>query len=122
MRVILGLEHVQLAMPAGEEDKARAFYSGVLGLAETAKPETLKARGGVWFMAGAQGLHLGVETPFTPAKKAHPAFSVQDLGALAATLQDHGIETSWDKNLPNTRRFYASDPFGNRLEFLEALS
>lgn len=120
--MILGLEHVQLAMPSGEEDKARAFYGGVLGLAETAKPETLKARGGVWFMVGAQGLHLGVETPFAPAKKAHPAFSVQDLGALALTLEAHGVEISWDSALANTRRFYASDPFGNRLEFLEALS
>lgn len=120
--MILGLEHVQLAMPEGKEDEARAFYGGVLGLAETAKPEALQARGGVWFKAGVQGLHLGVETPFAPAKKAHPAFSVQNLDALAVTLQTHGIKPSWDDTLPNTRRFYASDPFGNRLEFLEAPS
>jgi catechol 2,3-dioxygenase-like lactoylglutathione lyase family enzyme len=109
------IDHVQVAAPAGCEAAARAFYGGVLGLEEVAKPEVLRARGGVWFrLAGGQELHVGVDDAFAPARKAHPAFAVDDLDALAARLG----EVEWDDALPGVRRFYASDPFGNRLEFL----
>jgi catechol 2,3-dioxygenase-like lactoylglutathione lyase family enzyme len=104
------LDHVQVAAPAGGEEAARAFYGGVLGLQEVEKPEALRARGGVWF----EQLHVGVEEGFAPARKAHPAFAVDDLDALAARIGD----VQWDDAIPGTRRFYANDPFGNRLEFL----
>ena len=91
----------------------RAFYGGVLGMREVEKPPALAARGGVWF----EQLHVGVEEEFRPARKAHPAFVVDDLDALAARLGD----VEWDDALPGTRRFYARDPWGNRLEFVEAL-
>lgn len=106
------LDHVQVAAPPGCEAEARAFYGGVLGLREVAKPDALRARGGVWF----EQLHVGVEEGFRPARKAHPAFAVDDLDALAARIGD----VQWDDAVPGIRRFYASDPFGNRLEFLEA--
>jgi catechol 2,3-dioxygenase-like lactoylglutathione lyase family enzyme len=112
--VIRGVDHVQVAAPAGCEEAARAFYGGLLGLAEVPKPEPLAARGGVWFQVGPQQLHVGVEADFAPARKAHPAFAVGDLDALAARLGD----VRWDDELPGVRRFYAHDPFGNRLEFL----
>jgi catechol 2,3-dioxygenase-like lactoylglutathione lyase family enzyme len=109
------LDHVQIAGPPGCEAVARAFYGGALGLEEIEKPEPLRARGGVWFrLGGGQELHVGVDGAFTPARKAHPAFAVDDLDALAARLAD----VTWDDALPGVRRFYASDPFGNRLEFL----
>jgi catechol 2,3-dioxygenase-like lactoylglutathione lyase family enzyme len=106
------LDHVQVAAPPGCEDAARAFYGGVLGLREVRKPPALAARGGVWF----EQLHVGVEEPFSPARKAHPAFAVDDLDALAARLGD----VRWDDAVPGVRRFYASDPFGNRLEFVQS--
>jgi catechol 2,3-dioxygenase-like lactoylglutathione lyase family enzyme len=106
------IDHVQVAAPPGCEAAARAFYGGVLGLREIGKPDELRARGGVWF----EQLHVGVEDPFTPARKAHPAFLVDDLDALAERIGD----VTWDDALPGVRRFYASDPFGNRLEFVEA--
>jgi catechol 2,3-dioxygenase-like lactoylglutathione lyase family enzyme len=109
------LDHVQIAGPPGCEAVARAFYGGALGLEEIEKPEPLRARGGVWFrLGGGQELHVGVDDAFAPARKAHPAFAVDDLDALAARLAD----VTWDDALPGVRRFYASDPFGNRLEFL----
>ena len=109
------IDHVQLAAPPGCEAEARAFYGGVLGLEEIEKPEQLRARGGVWFrLGGGQQLHVGVDEAFAPARKAHPAFAVDELDALAARLGD----VTWDDALPGVRRFYASDPFGNRLEFL----
>jgi catechol 2,3-dioxygenase-like lactoylglutathione lyase family enzyme len=105
------LDHVQVAAPPGCEEAARAFYGRVLGLREVEKPEALRARGGVWF----EHLHVGVEEEFTPARKAHPAFVVDDLDALAARIGD----VEWDDAVPGVRRFYAHDPFGNRLELLE---
>ena len=116
---IRGLDHLQLAMPAGEEAAARAFYGDLLGLAELEKPPELAARGGVWFALGTQALHLGVETPFTPARKAHPALGVRDLEACETRLQAAGVDTLPDTALPHVRRFYAADPFGNRLEFIQ---
>jgi GNAT superfamily N-acetyltransferase len=114
--VIARLDHVQVAAPAGGEDAARAFYGELLDLPELPKPERLRARGGVWFAVGDQQLHVGIEEPFAPARKAHPALAVPratDLRALAARLQDAGHAVSWDGP-----RFYVDDPFGNRLELL----
>jgi catechol 2,3-dioxygenase-like lactoylglutathione lyase family enzyme len=118
--VIVGLDHVQLAAPAGCEAAARRFFGELLGLEELTKPEPLRARGGVWFRAGAQQLHVGVAPDFAPAGKAHPAFAVADLEALAERLADAGVELEWDDALPGVRRFYAADPWGNRLELLQA--
>ncbi|MEY1554672.1 VOC family protein [Yoonia sp. R2331] len=111
---ITGLDHVQLAMPPGQEDVARAFYCGRLGLREVAKPAALAGRGGCWFAGAGVNLHLGVEEPFTPARKAHPALVVDDLEQARAALE--GGEVS---SLPGWRRFYIADPFGNRIEVMQ---
>jgi catechol 2,3-dioxygenase-like lactoylglutathione lyase family enzyme len=116
------LHHAQLAMPAGAEPAAVAFYAGVLGMAEVEKPPVLAARGGAWFRAGGVELHLGVEDGFRPARKAHPGILVTDLDELAARLTAAGVEPDWDGEFPGHRRCYASDPFGNRLEFLQPLA
>lgn len=118
---IRALDHVQLAAPAGCEEAARQFYGELLGLAEVPKPATLAGRGGVWFALGnasGQGLHIGVEQPFAPARKAHPALLVDKLDALAERLTAAGVTVVWDAELPGYRRFYAFDPWGNRLELL----
>lgn len=115
------LHHTQLAMPAGAEDRARAFYVAALGMREIEKPPVLAARGGVWFRAGGVELHLGVEEGFAPARKAHPGVLVTDLDALVARLAAAGVPTRPDGEFPGHRRCYADDPFGNRLEFLEPL-
>jgi catechol 2,3-dioxygenase-like lactoylglutathione lyase family enzyme len=117
---VIGIDHVQVAAPAGCEPEARAFYGGLLGLVELPKPEVLAARGGCWFAAGAQELHVGVEEPYAPARKAHPSFVVSDLDDLAARLGAAGIEVKHDDLIPGTRRFETTDPFGNRLEFRQA--
>ena len=117
---IAGIDHIQLAAPAGCEAQARAFYGEMLGLLEIEKPELLQARGGAWFVCGAQQLHIGVESEFRPARKAHPALSVQGCDALKAKLLSAGVTVKEDDALPGIRRFYADDPFGNRLEFLES--
>ncbi|MEW2116899.1 VOC family protein [Streptomyces sp. NPDC005474] len=119
--MIVAVDHVQLAAPPGSEDGLRAFYVGVLGMTETPKPPTLAARGGCWFRAGAAQLHLGVETEFRAARKAHPGLRVTDIEAYAARLEAHGVRVTWDDGLPGHLRFYVSDPVGNRLEFLEPL-
>ena len=110
----MGLHHVQLAMPKGAENQARAFYGDRLGLTEVAKPEALAGRGGVWFEAGDLRLHLGVEDPFVPARKAHPAIVVDDLEAAHRALPAASAISA----LPGLRRFYIADPFGNRIEIL----
>ncbi len=113
------LHHVQLAMPRGAEDLARTFYVDVLGLSERRKPELLTTRGGIWFASpGGLELHLGVEDPFAPAGKAHPGIEVDDVAELADRLEAAGYPVVWDGSLPGIRRFYSSDVFGNRLEFL----
>ena len=117
---LLGLDHVQLAMPAGREDEARAFYSGVLGLIELPKPPALAGRGGAWFGNETVQLHLGVEADFRPARKAHPAVRVDDLRAVADACHAAGFAPHFDETLPGVIRFYVDDPFGNRLEFLQA--
>ena len=117
--MIQSLDHLQLAVPPGGEERARAFYHGVLGMREEKKPPVLAERGGCWFRAGSAILHLGVEDPFTPQRKAHPAFCVGDLDQLARKLTAQGISVLWDHALPERRRFYVADPFGNRLEFIQ---
>ena len=117
---IIGIDHVQVAAPAGCEAEARAFYGALLGLDELPKPESLAGRGGCWFRAGGQELHVGVEAPFAPARKAHPSFVAADLDGLASRLTAAGITVAYDDLIPGARRFQAADPFGNRLEFREA--
>jgi catechol 2,3-dioxygenase-like lactoylglutathione lyase family enzyme len=119
---IVGLDHVQLAMPAGQEATARAFYAGVLGLVEEPKPAHLARRGGVWFKGGALRLHLGVEADFRPAKKAHPALLVKGLVALTDRCRQAGYPPVADEPLGGFTRAYVSDPFGNRIELLEPIS
>ncbi|HTY77403.1 MAG TPA: VOC family protein [Candidatus Bathyarchaeia archaeon] len=116
--MILGFEHVQLAMPAGREAEARAFYSGLLGIPEVAKPSELAKRGGAWFETGAIKIHLGVEADFRPARKAHPALLVRDLRVLATRLREAGCDVVEDP-LEGYFRVYISDPFGNRIELME---
>ena len=113
-------EHVQLAMPKGQEDDARLFYRDSLGLSEVPKPPELAKRGGAWFELGTVRVHLGVEQGFRPARKAHPAFLVSGIDDLASRLNEAGYEVTIDNDLPGFRRFYTSDPFGNRLEFMQA--
>ena len=117
---ILSLHHVQLAMPQGKEDAARAFYRDVLGFKEVEKPPILAARGGVWFEKGTVHLHLGVEEAFRPARKAHPAFEVAGLEKLFVHLAANGVTVIDDDTLPGFVRGYVDDPFGNRIEFLES--
>lgn len=115
---IVGLDHVQLAAPPGCEAAARAFFGDLLGLEELEKPESLQARGGVWFgLPDGRQLHVGVERDFVPAAKAHPAFLVEEWDALRAHV---GGAAQDDDSIPGVRRFYTSDPWGNRLEFVAA--
>lgn len=116
---VTGIHHVQLAMPSGGEDAARAFYSDLLGLPERAKPPELAARGGCWFESGAIKLHLGVEADFRAARKAHPGLRVDDLAGLSARLAAAGHSVSPDEPLDGMPRAYVDDPFGNRIELIE---
>jgi catechol-2,3-dioxygenase len=119
---IVGLDHVQVAAPTDCEGAARQFYGRLLGLPELAKPATLQGRGGAWFKCGPQQLHVGVAKDFSPATKAHPAFRV-DISALdliAARLVEAGSPVEWDTAVPETRRFYTEDPWGNRIELIAA--
>ena len=116
---IYAIDHVQLSMPQGEEDKARAFYVGLLGFGETPKPAELAGRGGVWFEQGQVRLHLGVEADFHPLRKAHPALLVDDLAALILHLQTNDCEVDTSQPpLDGYRRVHVLDPFGNRLELM----
>jgi len=114
------LDHVQLAIPAGGEAAARAFFGGLLGLDEIAKPAELAARGGCWFTLGAHQLHLGVAADFRPAKKALVGIATGDLAGLRARFEQAGIATRDDVPVFDRERFFADDPFGNRLEFIES--
>lgn len=116
---MFSLHHVQLAIPADGEERARVFYGDVLGLDEIPKPPVLASRGGVWFRGGALEIHLGVEVPFAPATKAHPGILTDDLQALQTRLLDAGVEVRPDDLFPGFQRIYADDCFGNRLEFLQ---
>ena len=115
----LGYDHVLLAMPDGEERRAREFYVDVLGFTEIVRPETLGGRGGGWFRAGPVMLHLGVEPEFRPARMAHPAFVVRDLAPLITRCEAAGHPTEPAVALPGFNRVHVYDPFGNRLELME---
>ncbi len=117
---IIGLDHIQIAIPEGGEDKARAFYADLLGMHEVPKPDNLSPSG-CWFERGGVDLHIGVDPDFVPARKAHPALLVDDLAGLRAKLEKAGIETSDDKPVEGYSRFFASDPFGNRIELMQRI-
>ena len=114
----LAIDHVQLAMPAGEEGTARKFYSDVLGMNEISKPPELAKRGGCWFESGSVQIHLGVEDGFRPAKKAHPALRCTDYDGLVSKLRAAGIEVDEPNDIPGVRRCHIHDPFGNRIELI----
>jgi catechol 2,3-dioxygenase-like lactoylglutathione lyase family enzyme len=116
---IVGIDHVQLAMPAGREDEARAFYSVLLGLPEVPKPEDLAKRGGAWFESSQVKVHLGVDREFRPATKAHPALLVKDLPLLVERLRSAGVAVVDNEPMSGYDRVYVTDPFGNRLELME---
>jgi len=117
---LVAVDHVQLAMPPGGEASARGFYQAILGLEERPKPPVLAARGGCWFSNDRVTLHLGVEDDFRPARKAHPALMVEDLDDLCGTLGSAGYDVRFDGEVPDVRRCYVDDPFGNRIELIEA--
>jgi len=119
--VILGLDHVQLIAPPGAEAQARRFYGELLGLPEIPKPTGVAATGGAWFRCGAQQLHIGIDREFAPARRAHPGLAVTaaKLDAFAARLGAAGCEVRWDTRIPERRRFYVADPWGNRVEITE---
>ena len=117
---IVRLDHVQLAMPRGLEAQAEAFYGGVLGLERVPKPPPLAARGGCWFRRGDVAEHLGVEEDFRPARKAHPAFVVDDLAALQAVCEEAGVEVRPNPDSEPGQGAYVDDPFGNRIELIAA--
>ena len=116
------LDHVQIAIPEGGENQARAYFGDLLGLAEIPKPAALGGRGGCWFALGDRQLHLGVDADFRPAKKAHVALAVDDLAALKAAIAAAGLEVREDVPIDGRARFFSYDPFGNRIEFLESAS
>lgn len=116
---IVGIDHVQVAIPAGREDDARRFYAGLLGIPETPKPAVMAQRGGAWFENAAVKVHVGTETDFRPARKAHPALLVRDLAALVARLRAAGVEVVDNDELPDRYRVFVADPFGNRLELID---
>jgi catechol 2,3-dioxygenase-like lactoylglutathione lyase family enzyme len=117
---ITGIDHVQVATPPGADDAARAFYGGVLGLAEIPKPAPLNASGGLWFQTGSTQLHIGGQAGFVAARKAHPAFVVEDFDAYCALLRERGVEVREEVQVNGRRRAGIEDPFGNRLELIEA--
>lgn len=119
MSIILNIDHVQLAAPKQCEEEARAYFKGILEMDEDPKPEGLLPRGGCWFKAGQARVHVGVEEPANSQKKAHPALGVTDIDVVANRLRAGGYQVLWDASIPNIRRFYSEDPFGNRIEFVQ---
>ena len=118
---VLALDHVQLAMPDGGDLSARAFYEGLLGLPQIARPDSLKDRPGCWFSNGAVNIHMGVEADFRAAKKAHPALVVDDLAGLAKRLTDAGAPIRPDVPANGFERLHTEDPFGNRIELMQKI-
>jgi catechol 2,3-dioxygenase-like lactoylglutathione lyase family enzyme len=116
---VRSIDHILIAMPAGREDEARAFYHGVLGLAEQIKPPQVAVRGGCWFEIGALQVHLGVDKNFIPARKAHPAFIVDDLSDIVAKAKQRGYNVTEDVPMAGYDRRHIDDPFGNRIELIE---
>lgn len=119
---ILAFDHINLAMPAGGEAQARAFYTGVLGMTEIPKPPQLAKHGGAWFQTGNVIVHLSAEADFRPARKAHPAFLVDDLDGFLAKCHEAGVEIDTSQPpLAGYRRMHVFDSFGNRVELMESL-
>jgi catechol 2,3-dioxygenase-like lactoylglutathione lyase family enzyme len=117
---ILSMDHIQIAIPVAGEEKARSFYINVLGFVEIPKPAELARRGGAWFQSGSVQLHLGVEADFHAARKAHPAFLVDDLDGLIGKIHSAGFETDGTQPpLDGYKRIHVFDPFGNRIELME---
>jgi catechol 2,3-dioxygenase-like lactoylglutathione lyase family enzyme len=116
----LGLHHVQLAIPRGAEDTARRFFGELLGWPEIDKPEPLRQRGGMWFRCGAHEIHIGLEEPHVPAKKAHPAVAIDDIDALQRHLEQRGVAVRPEATVLGMRRIAIDDPFGNKIEFIQA--
>ena len=119
---VVRLDHVQLAMPAGREPEAIAFYEGILGIPNVPKPPHLAARGGCWFEDGALKVHLGVEADFRPARKAHPALVVDDLDRIVAAVAAAGLASTEGDGSADERQVYVDDPFGNRIELIEPIA
>ena len=120
--LVTDIDHLQIAAPKGCEAEARRFFGDLLGLQEIEKPAPLQLRGGCWFRIGSRQLHIGVEEPFRPAAKAHPAFAVSDIDSAFESFEQQGVHCVWDEVPAGVRRFYANDPWGNRLEFTEPTS
>jgi catechol 2,3-dioxygenase-like lactoylglutathione lyase family enzyme len=120
MSRIAGIDHVQIAIPPGAEHAARTFYGSVLGLPEIPKPAPLNASGGMWFVTGATQLHIGSQADFVPAKKAHPAFVIEDFEGYCALLRTHAVDVREEVQVAGRRRAGIEDPFGNRIELIEA--
>lgn len=114
-----GIDHVQIAAPKGSEDEARNFFIDVIGMKEIPKPSNLAKKGGVWFKCGNHQLHIGIQEDFFPAKKAHPAFHVENIEDLRNKIQKSGFVTDPGDTLEGANRFYVNDPFGNRIEFIK---
>jgi catechol 2,3-dioxygenase-like lactoylglutathione lyase family enzyme len=114
----VAIDHVQLAIPPGAEETARSFYCDILGMQEMAKPAALAQRGGCWFASGRVQLHLGVESDFHPARKAHPALRCSDYVALLQRLREAGVEANEAHDIPGVKRCHVHDPFGNRIELI----
>jgi catechol 2,3-dioxygenase-like lactoylglutathione lyase family enzyme len=117
---VLGLDHVQIAIPVGGEERAREFYAGILKFSEVEKPAAMAGRKSIWFVAGPVNLHLGIEAEFHPAKRAHPALVVDNLDEIVAACQGAGFETKPDAGFGDFRRMHVFDPFGNRIELMES--
>jgi len=118
--VITGIDHVQLAIPAGGEERARAFFGDLLGMPEVPVPPALVGKASSWFVSGTAVVHIGVEEPFSPARKAHPCLLTSDLDGLQRTLEDSGHACVRAQDIPGVERFHTHDPFGNRIEFRQA--
>ena len=116
---VVGIDHVQLAIPPGGEAEARRFYGEVLGFVEVPKPAPMATRGGMWFQAGPIGIHIGIEPEMRPSLKAHPALVVDDLDAFIARLAAAGAKWTRSDEIPHTRRGHTWDPFGNRIELIQ---
>lgn len=117
------IHHVQITIPKGMEDEARAFYCRMLGLREIPKPESLAGRGGFWLELGEMQIHVGIEDGINRENsKAHVAYLVADLAGWRDKLSDNGIEIIEGIPIPGYKRFEFRDPFGNRVEFLEELN
>lgn len=126
MSLIVGLDHVNLTIEEGAEalDRAKAFYAGLLGLEPRPRPDNAESPSGAWYQCGAQQVHLNSEngaSGLNRASRRHAAFRVANLDALAARLKAAGLEMKAGRPLPGQKRFFVRDPFGNRLEFVEAI-